>query len=77
MKTEHAELDARQRAYRLTVESWIVAIHEEEVLASGNHSVAQVDRWERAHRDEERARAVAKNAKREYEDALRAKFFAF
>jgi hypothetical protein len=77
MNIEHPELDQMQRAYQAAVEEWIAAIRAEEQLASANHSVAQVDRWERAHLDEEEARRKAKAAKANYEDALRKKFFGF
>lgn len=77
MTTEHAELDKAQRSYRAAVEAWIAAIRHEEALASGNHSLAQVDRWEQAHFDEEGARSKAKAAKADYEAALRRKFFQF
>jgi hypothetical protein len=77
MKSEHPELDAMQHAYRAAVEEWIGAIHKEEALASVAHSLAQVDRWEGAHDDEEAARDKVKDAKREYEAALREKFFDF
>jgi hypothetical protein len=75
MKSEHPELDQMQRAYKAAVEKWIAAIRKEETLASANHSLAQVDRWEQAHEDEEAARNKVKAAKEEYEAALRAKFF--
>ncbi|MGZ5836024.1 MAG: hypothetical protein ACXWKC_02810 [Xanthobacteraceae bacterium] len=72
-----AELDALQAAYKSQLETWIAAIRREEALASGNHSVAEVDKWEQAHFDEEEARAKAKTAKTEYEAALRQEFFGF
>jgi hypothetical protein len=72
-----AELDRIQSAYKGTVEEWIAAIREEEALASVNHSVADVDQWEQAHFKEEEVRSRAKAAKREYEAALREKFFHF
>jgi len=77
MKNEYPELDRMQGAYKAAVEEWIVAIRKEEALASTNHSVAQVDHWERAHFQEEEARNKVKAAKMEYEAALRAKFFGF
>ena len=55
----------------------MVAIRKEEGLASVTHSVAEVDQWEHAHDDEEAARATVKAAKRDYEAALREKFFGF
>jgi hypothetical protein len=61
----------------VAVEAWIAAIREEEALASGDHSVAEVDRWEEADFREEALRKKVKAAKKEYEDALRLKFFDF
>lgn len=77
MKSEHPELDAMQHAYKVAIEKWIGAIRKEEELASVAHSLAQVDRWEAAHDDEEAARDKVKDAKLEYEAALREKFFNF
>jgi hypothetical protein len=77
MNNEFRELDEMQGAYRAAVEVWIAAIRVEEALASVNHSVAAVDRWEQAHFDEEAARSKAKAAKNSYESTLRQKFFDF
>ena len=74
---EHPELDELQADYKSAVESWIAAIRREEELASGNHDVAEVDKWEQAHFDEEDVRKKVKAAKKSYEDALREKFFHF
>ena len=75
MSSEHPELDELQTAYKAAVESWISAIRNEEALVSGNHTMAEIDRWEQAHLDEDELRNVVKAAKAQYEDALRAKFF--
>jgi hypothetical protein len=72
-----AELDRMQTAYKAAVEEWKAAIGEEEALASVNHTVAEVDKWEGAHFREEELRSKAKAAKKEYEAALRLKFFGF
>ena len=77
MADDNQELDQLQSAYKSVVEAWITAIREEEALASGDHSVAEVDKWEAAHFNEEDARDKAKEAKSAYEDALREKFFGF
>ena len=71
------ELDRMQAAYKAAVEEWIKAIREEEALASVNHSVAEVDEWEAAHFREDELRNAVKAAKKQYEDALREKFFNF
>jgi hypothetical protein len=76
MENETKRLDEMQSAYKAAVEKWIVAIREEEALASVNHSVAEIDHWEHAHYHEEDLRNKAKAAKKEYEGALRFQFFA-
>jgi hypothetical protein len=72
-----AELDQMQEAYKAAVEEWIGAIKQEEALASVNHTVAEVDQWEGAHFKEDDIRNKVKAAKKQYEDALRLKFFHF
>jgi len=77
MTTETTELDQMQARYKEAVDTWIDAIRHEEALASGDHSVAEIDAWEQAARDEEALRKHAKTAKEHYEAALRKKFFGF
>lgn len=77
MAVQVSELDVLQSSYKTAVEEWIAAIRQEEQLASVNHTVAEVDRWEAADQAEEEARNRAKAAKEAYEDALREKFFNF
>ena len=77
MNDATAELDRMQAAYKAAVEEWISAIKQEAALASVNHEIADVDKWEQAHFDEEEVRAKVKEAKKQYEDALREKFFGF
>jgi hypothetical protein len=77
MAGEHPELDKLQADYKAAVENWIAAIRKEEALASVNHTVAEVDSWEKAHFEEDELRSVVKDAKAKYEDALREEFFGF
>ena len=77
MPVEVTELDQLQQDYKTAVEEWIAAIHREESLAMVNHTIAEIDKWEKAAIDEDEARQKAKAAKRAYEDALRQKFFNF
>jgi hypothetical protein len=77
MAGEHPELDELQANYKAAVEAWIAAIRKEEALVSVNHSVAEVDKWEQAHFEEDEMRSVVKDAKAKYEDALREEFFGF
>jgi len=77
MGDDTLELDQLQREYISAVEQWIVAIRREEALATVNHSVAEVDKWEQANFAEDELRNKMKAAKKLYEDALRLKFFNF
>jgi len=77
MPTETAELDQLQKDFKDAVEAWIVAIREEEALASTEHSVAEIDQWEAAAGRQKQAGEAVETAKRLYEDALRQKFFHF
>jgi hypothetical protein len=71
------ELDELQAAYKAAVDKWVEAIREEEALASGNHNVAELDKWEGAHFGEHKLHKEADYRKRLYEDALRREFFGF
>ncbi|HLX14889.1 MAG TPA: hypothetical protein VKS24_06760 [Bradyrhizobium sp.] len=74
---EHPKLDELQTTDKNAIEAWIAAIRKEEALASVNHDVADVDKWEGAHFEEDDLRSPVKAAKEKYEDALRTKFFGF
>jgi hypothetical protein len=71
------ELDQLQAAYKAAVENWIGAVREEVALASGNHNIAELDKWEAAHFREHKLHKEADYRKRLYEDALRREFFGF
>jgi hypothetical protein len=77
MENDTLELDQMQTTYKAAVEEWIAAIKQEETLALVNHSIAEVDKWEAAHFAEDEIRKKVKAAKKQYEDALREKFFGF
>jgi hypothetical protein len=77
MSGKHPDLDELQASYKAAVESWIAAIRKEAALASVNHEIAEVDKWEEAHFEEDEMRSAVKEAKAKYEDALREKFFGF
>jgi len=72
---DNAELDQLQNTYKAEVDAWIAAIRAEEALASVDHTVAEVDKWEDAHFLAEDARSRVEAAKAAYEAALRAQFF--
>ena len=77
MTDEEQKLDRLQADYQGAVEDWIAAIREEEALASVDHSVAQIDKWEAAgfHSHKKHRDVIFK--KRLYEDALRHDIFGF
>ena len=77
MDDNDAELDRLQAAYKAAVDAWVDDIRAEEALASVNHTVAEVDQWEQAHFVAEVARHKAHATKKEYEGALRARFYGF
>jgi hypothetical protein len=77
MPAELTDLDQMQKSYKDAVDAWVAAIRQEEALASVNHTVAEIDKWENAAFAEDDARSKAKAAKKAYEDALREKFFNF
>jgi hypothetical protein len=77
MPEDLSDLDQMQLNYKAVVDEWVATIRQEEALASVNHTVAEIDKWENAAFLEEEARNKAKSAKKAYEDALREKFFRF
>ena len=63
--------------YVTDAKATVAAIREEEALASGPHSVAEIDKWENAHFSEHKIHREVIYRKRLYEDALRREFFGF
>ena len=74
---EQTQLSRMLDSYRNAVDEWVITIRAEESLASVEPTVAQLDRWEGAHFAEEIARAHAKQAKIDYEGAVRSMQFGF
>jgi len=74
---DQSKLDSLRSAYKGAVEAWVAAIREEEALASVDHSVAEIDKWQAAHFREDEKRNEVLAAKTEYEDALRREIFGF
>ncbi|HSU99803.1 MAG TPA: hypothetical protein VLI91_06840 [Roseiarcus sp.] len=71
------ELDELQTAYKGAVDERVAAIRAEEALASGNHDVAELDKWEQAHFREHKLHKEVDYRKRLYENTLRREFFGF
>lgn len=77
LETKIQELDLLQGKYKAAVEEWVSAIRHEEALASGNHAVAEIDKWKAVHFAADEIRGRVKAAKSEYEGGLRKKLFDF
>jgi hypothetical protein len=77
MPEDLSDLDQMQRDYKAAVDEWVAAIRHEEALASVDHTVAEIDKWENSAFLEDEARNKARAAKKQYEDALREKFYHF
>ena len=74
---ETAELDRLRLSYKEAVDQWIAAIREEEGLATEDHSIVQMERWDAAGFVEQDAQEKAKAAKEQYKDALRQINYSF
>jgi hypothetical protein len=66
-----AELSELRLAYKKAVDDWVLAIRAEEALATTDHSMTAMERWDEAHFKEDDARAKATEARDAYKDALR------
>ena len=72
-----ADLNNLLAAYKTAVEEWIGAIREDERLALPDHSMRDWEVWDQAVLKEEAAGEKARDARREYEDALRKQLLNF
>jgi hypothetical protein len=58
-------------AYKRAVKAWIDGIRAEESLATTDHSMTAMERWDDAHLKEQDAQTKAEEARDAYKDALR------
>lgn len=65
------ELNELQTAYKQALDAWMSAIRKEEDLASVDHSMVALEKWDEAGFEEADARAKADAAKEAYKDGLR------
>lgn len=65
------DLDQLRLAYKKAVDEWVDAIRLEEALATPDHSMVAMERWDDAHLAEHDAHAKATDAREAYKDALR------
>jgi hypothetical protein len=74
---ETTELDRLRQAYKVAVDQWVATIRDEEELATPDHSMVQMERWDAASFRERDALEKAQAAKDGYKDALRKINYAF
>ena len=67
-----ADLDHLRSAYNKAVDEWVEAIRAEKALATEDHSMVAMEKWDDAHFREQDAQARAAEARDAYKDQLRA-----
>jgi hypothetical protein len=66
-----ADLDQLHLSYKKATDEWVNAIRDEEALATSDHSMVAMEKWDDAHFREEDAHAKYTDAREAYKDALR------
>jgi len=64
-------LDALRLAYKRAVDAWVDTVRAEEALATLDHSMTAMERWDAARFAEQDAQKKAADAREAYKDALR------
>lgn len=71
------DLDQLLRSYRQAADDWAGAIRAEESLATEDHSMVQMEKWDDAGFKLHDAELTAKKARDAYKNALRKKNYVF
>jgi hypothetical protein len=66
-----SDLDQLRFAYMQAVDVWVNTIRAEEALATEDHSMVAMEKWDDAHFQEQDAQKKAKEARDAYKDELR------
>jgi hypothetical protein len=66
-----ADLDQLRIAYKKATDEWVNAIRAEEALATPDHSMTAMEKWDAAHFIEHDAHTKATEAREAYKDGLR------
>jgi hypothetical protein len=74
---DNQDFDQLLRSYREAVEAWVEAIRTEESLATEDHSMVQMEKWDDAGFTLHDAELTAKKARDAYKNALRKKNYGF
>ena len=65
------DMDQLRLAYKAAVDLWVSTIRAEEKLATPDHSMVAMEKWDDAHFTEQDAHSNATQAREAYKDALR------
>jgi len=76
-RIDRSELDRLQQLYKNAVNEWIIAIREEEALATPDHSIVSWENWEQLGFKAKEAENRAIAAKEAYKDGLRELDYGF
>lgn len=68
---DNPELDQLRTIYKRAVDDWVNTIRDEEALATEDHSMVAMEKWDDAHFREQDAAAKATQARNSYKDELR------
>ena len=70
-------LDQLRLDYKKAVDEWVDSIRAEEALATPDHSMIAMEKWDAAHFTEQDAHTRATAAREAYKDALRVVNYGF
>jgi hypothetical protein len=65
------DLDQLRLAYKKAVDDWVNTIRAEEALATPDHSMVAMEKWDDAHFKEHDAHGKATEAREAYKSGLR------
>ena len=69
--------DSLLTQYKKSIDDWVAAIRKEEGLATSDHSMVEMEKWDNAGFAVQDAEATAKKARDQYKNALRKKNYGF
>ena len=74
---DNMNFDQLLAEYKYAVNAWVDAIHAEEALASPDHSMIEMEKWDAAGLQVHDTELAAKKARDLYKNALRRKNYGF
>ena len=74
---ENTNFDQLLHDYKQSVDAWVAAIRAEEALATPDHSMVEMEKWDTAGLEVHDTERAAKKARDLYKNALRKKNYGF